>query len=135
MRTREEVIHAFTPVGKLTQSQQHCLFLLQKKATDFATDIIDLVPSCADRTAALRLLLQAKQTCIQAITHEAPHEQALNTKKPTPPPPPGKTEARGPTKEKKDDVKSTGEAGSAAGAGEGEPAGGKGAVDPTVRVL
>lgn len=131
MRTREEVIHAFTPVNKLTASQQHCLFLLQKKATEFATDIIDLVPSCPDRTAALRLLLQSKQTCIQAITHAPPHEQSLNPKtKVVEPPPPVRTEARGPeippkTKEQNDESSPS----------KTEPTSGQGPVDTTVRVL
>lgn len=78
MRTKKEVEHAFTPVKTLTQSQQQMIYLLQKAQTDNALEVMELVPDCADRTAGMRLLLQAKQIFIQAITHQPPVEAKLN---------------------------------------------------------
>lgn len=69
MRTREEVIAAFKPVDKLDSVRQMKLMHLQKEMEDIALAILDYVPECADRTAALRKLLECKFTCVQAITH------------------------------------------------------------------
>lgn len=72
MRTKEEVVFAFTPVGKLdTVTQQHVL-RTEIACKELATELMDLVPECADRTVALRKLLEVKMTCIQAITHCRP---------------------------------------------------------------
>lgn len=69
MRNRDEVIHAFTPVGKLDEVQKQCMMKIEMATRDLATDIIELVPDCADRISALRKLLEAKFNCVQAITH------------------------------------------------------------------
>ncbi len=69
MRTRDEVIHAFTPVMKLSEGQKMRLLKLENQFKDTATEILDLVPECADRTSALRKLLEVKFTCSQAVTH------------------------------------------------------------------
>ncbi len=69
MRSKDEVKYAFTPVGKLNKVQENCLLKLQVAFIELGTEIIDLVPNCADRTSALRKLQEAKFTCVQAITH------------------------------------------------------------------
>ena len=69
MRTRDEVIHAFTPVMKLSEGQKMRLLKLEVAYKDLATEILDLVPESADRTSALRKLLEVKFTTSQAITH------------------------------------------------------------------
>lgn len=69
MRSREEVIAAFRPVEKLDSVRQMKMMHIQKEMEDTALAIMDYVPDCADRTAALRKLLECKQTCVQAITH------------------------------------------------------------------
>lgn len=84
MRTPAEVKHAFTPVNKLTESQKQRLYLIEKLCTEHALELMELVPDCADRTYSMRLLLQAKQTCTQAVTHQPPAEAALNKPKSTP---------------------------------------------------
>lgn len=70
MRTKEEVIHAFTPVSPLKAEWSMKLLKIQNQMKDTAMEIIDLVPDSPDRTAALRKLLECKFTCIQAITHQ-----------------------------------------------------------------
>ena len=69
MRTLEEVNHAFSPVPKLDPAQSARMLKCQMAYLEVAQQIVDLVPECADRTAALRLLLESKMTCTQAITH------------------------------------------------------------------
>lgn len=70
MRTREEVMFAFTPVGKVSQKQQMCLMKIETAFKDLASEILDLVPESADRTSALRKCLEAKMMCSQAISHD-----------------------------------------------------------------
>lgn len=72
MRTREEVVSAFTPVVKLSEVQKTAILKLEIAFRDLATDIVDLVPETPDRTAALRKLLESKFTCTQAVTHYKP---------------------------------------------------------------
>lgn len=72
MRTREEIIHAFTPVGNLKSEEQIRVMKVSNAFKDMALEVADLVPDCADKTAALRKLLEAKFTCVQAITHQRP---------------------------------------------------------------
>lgn len=69
MRTAKEVTYEFTPQGKLEPVATNKLLKIETAFKDLATDIIDLVPECAHRTAALRKLLEAKMTCSQAISH------------------------------------------------------------------
>lgn len=69
MRTKQEVIHAFTPVGKLDPGATQRLLRMEVSFRDMANEIMDHVPESADRTAALRKLLESKMTCIQAISH------------------------------------------------------------------
>lgn len=70
MRSSEDVKFAFTPVGKLSERQKMVMLKLENNAKDLATDILEFVPDSADRTHALRLLLDVKFWCTQAITHE-----------------------------------------------------------------
>lgn len=71
MRTKPEVIAAFTPNQHLEPGQKARILKIQNAYLDLATDIIDLVPDGPDRTSALRKLLDSKFTAVQAITH--PH--------------------------------------------------------------
>lgn len=77
MRTREDVIDAFTPKHKLSEGQKQRMLRLEVLMKETATEVLDLVPECADRTAALRKMLEAKRTLTQAITHSQSPEEAL----------------------------------------------------------
>ena len=77
MRTKAEITHAFTPNTKLSVAQKQILLNLQVAFIDFATMIQSEVPECADRTSALRKLLEAKFMCSQAVTHQASPESGL----------------------------------------------------------
>lgn len=77
MRTKEEVDFAFTPVAQLTPSQKQYLYKIELLFKDAANDVIEYVPDSADRTSAIRKLLEAKLMCTQAITHNESPEQAL----------------------------------------------------------
>lgn len=86
MRTKAEVVHAFTPVGKLDTSLTHKIMRVEIAFRELASELTDLVPESADRTAALRKLLESKMTCVQAISHvkevavQAPSQSAAPTK-------------------------------------------------------
>ncbi len=69
MRTTEEVKHAFRPVGKLGEAKKVNLMHFENAFIDIANDIVTRLPETADRTSALRKLLDAKMTLTQAITH------------------------------------------------------------------
>lgn len=70
MRTIDEIKHAFQPVGKnLDQGQTHRILKIQAALQLAAEEILDLVPECADRTHAMRLVLDSKFWCTQAISH------------------------------------------------------------------
>lgn len=88
MRTQAEVVHAFTPVGKLDPGLTQRILRIEVAFRELAVELVDLVPECPDRTAALRKLLESKMTCVQAISHAQAEEKAP-----------------APTKEKKDDGK------------------------------
>ena len=77
MRTKKEVIHAFNAVTKLSEGQKMCMQKLTKAYEDMATDIIEYCPDSADRTSAIRKLLDSKNTAIQAITHHITPENAV----------------------------------------------------------
>lgn len=70
MRTKAEITHAFTPVGKLNSTQTMKMNKIAIAFKSLALDVEDLVPETADRTSALRHLMLAKFECVQAITHE-----------------------------------------------------------------
>lgn len=86
MRTREEVRFAFSPVGKLGQSETQRILRIEVLMKDTASELMDLVPESADRTAAMRKLLEVKMTCVQAISHcmtasvQVPNPSAAPTK-------------------------------------------------------
>lgn len=82
MRTLAEVNYAFTPVTNLDAIQKAKLLKTELAFRELAQQIVDLVPESADRTAALRNVLLAKFTCVQAITHDNPatKEQKPNAK-------------------------------------------------------
>ena len=71
MRTKEDALAALRPVGEkgLTEVQKQAMLRLQVAVEEFNHAIFDNVPECADRTAAVRHLLDCKMTCVQAITH------------------------------------------------------------------
>lgn len=69
MRTRDEIIYAFTPQEKLGPVQKAALQRMDTAFKELATDVLDNVPETADRTSALRKILEAKMMCSQAITH------------------------------------------------------------------
>lgn len=71
MRTLLEIKHAFNavPANQLSEGQKMCMLKLTKNIEDLAGDIFEFVPESADRTHALRLLLDCKFWSIQAITH------------------------------------------------------------------
>lgn len=80
MRTKEEVVHAFTPVGKLDPSNTQKILRVEVLMRETAQELMDLVPESADRTTAMRKLLEAKMTCVQAISHV----KAVPVQKPNP---------------------------------------------------
>lgn len=69
MRTQQEVVYAFTPTSKLSESDKMANLHLQKLFIDAATELIRLVPESADRTSALRKLLECKLMAVHALTH------------------------------------------------------------------
>lgn len=71
MRSLAEAKAAFT-AQKLDQGQTMRLLKIEKMFQSNAEDIFDLVPDSPDRTAGLRLLLQAKWTLAHAVSHGAP---------------------------------------------------------------
>lgn len=75
IKTLEELKTAFHPVPAkmLTEEMKARITRLEYACVEFGSEILDVVPESADRTAALRKLLEAKFTCVQAITH-APGE-------------------------------------------------------------
>ncbi len=83
MITLPEAKLAFQAVTKLDQGQTMRLLKLQKTFESLAEDVFDLVSECPDRTAALRLLLQAKWTLSHAVTHTMapPQLEKKNAKK------------------------------------------------------
>lgn len=81
MRTREEIIHAFTPAGNLKSEQQIRVMKVSNAFKDMALEIESLVPDCPDKTAALRKLLESKFTCVQAITHAKVAEEPVKQEK------------------------------------------------------
>lgn len=68
MRTIDEIKHAFQP-QKTDQGQTHRILKIQAALQLAAEEILDLVPECADRTHAMRLLLDVKFWSVQAISH------------------------------------------------------------------
>lgn len=77
MLTKNEVAKAFES-QKLSPGQSACVQKITLAVKDAALEAMDLCPSNADRTAGMRLLLQAKQTLVQSITHGVSPEQALD---------------------------------------------------------
>ncbi len=69
MRTIEEVRDAFSPAGVLTATQQMRLMKIENLFKMVANEVMDLVPESANRTTALRKILESKMTCVQEITH------------------------------------------------------------------
>lgn len=69
MRTLAEIVDAFTPRGKLDTKETQVVLRINMSFKDLATEIEDLVPETADRTAAIRALLQAKWATVHAATH------------------------------------------------------------------
>lgn len=81
MRNSLEVQHAFTPVGKLDPGAQQRLLHMEIGFRELAQQVVEMVPECADRTAALRKLLESKMTCVQAISHYKTEPQSAAKEK------------------------------------------------------
>lgn len=90
MRTADEVKYAFTAVGKLDTGLSQRILRLEIAFRELASEVFDLVPESADRTAALRKLLESKMTCVQAISHYKPTEFAKSAQETTDDPKKGK---------------------------------------------
>ena len=80
MRTKDEGLKALRAVDPkfIGEVQKQAMLRLQVAVEEFAYAVYDNVPDSADRTAAMRKLLECKFTCVQAITHE---EKPVETKK------------------------------------------------------
>lgn len=85
MRDLFSVKHAFTSQA-IDKVQQQKILKLETGFVDLAKEIVDLCPDNADRTAALRKLLNAKMECVHSITHQLqvqpPPQKAPETAKP-----------------------------------------------------
>lgn len=64
--TRDDIEHWFTYHAP-TEDQRVAYEKLRSSAKEFATAILDLTPSCADQTAAIRKVREATMTANQAI--------------------------------------------------------------------
>lgn len=80
MRTRDEVLYAFTPQKKLDPGQIARLQKIEMNFKELATDILEFCPETPDRTVAFRKLLESKMACSQAITHVLPTKAKQNEK-------------------------------------------------------
>lgn len=74
MQTTEEIKRAFHPIPskEMTEVMKACIQKAEIKFVDLCEELLQIVPPCADRTAAFRKIMEAKFTCIQAITHHQP---------------------------------------------------------------
>jgi N-acetylglucosamine-6-phosphate deacetylase len=81
MKDSKSVLEAFTPKTKLTPGQTQRMAKINKAYQDLAVELVELAPENADRTSALRKLLDSKMTAVQSITHGISPEDALLTKK------------------------------------------------------
>lgn len=70
MRTLEEATAAFKPVTNLGDDQRGALTIIESQFLNLVEHVFSEVPATADRAAAVRKLLEAKWTCVQAITHD-----------------------------------------------------------------
>lgn len=75
MNTLDEVKYAFNPVPakQLTEVAKVSIVKIEMAFTTLASEILDLVPESADRTSAIRRILEAKFMSVQAITHTKPN--------------------------------------------------------------
>ena len=74
MKTREEIVEAFTPKEKLSAVDKAGLLQNQSDFLDIATSVFKNVPGGSMREKALEHLLMAKFLCSQSLTHpELPH--------------------------------------------------------------
>lgn len=70
MRTKEETSKSFGPPMKLDAVGAMKMMKLNERFKDIAFEVLDLVPEGANRTAAIRKLLEAKMTCVHAISYD-----------------------------------------------------------------
>lgn len=75
MRTKEDVKHAFSS-QKLDSTQSQKILRTEIAFKELASEMIELASDSADRTAAMRKLLEAKQGFVHAISHEVPAQEA-----------------------------------------------------------
>lgn len=83
MRTKEEGLTALRAVDPkfIGEVQKQAMLRFQVGVEEFAHALYDNVPDGADRTCAMRHLLDCKMTAIQAITHEVRKEEPKNENK------------------------------------------------------
>lgn len=73
IKTLDDVKKEFLPVPakELTEPMKARITRLELAFVNMGHEMIDLVPDSAHRTSAFRKLIEAKFTCVQAITHVA----------------------------------------------------------------
>lgn len=84
MQTSEEVKRAFHPIPakEMTEVMKQCVQQAEFRFVELVEELLQLVPACADRTAAFRKIMEAKFTCIHAITHhQAPIKDVIQKPK------------------------------------------------------
>ena len=69
MRNLAEAKHEFTSVP-VCQEQSEDIAVISAKFEQLLDDVYGRVPEGANRTAGTRKLLEAKQTFVQAISHD-----------------------------------------------------------------
>lgn len=71
MRTKEDALKYMRSIEPkfLTEVQKQAMLRLQIGVEEFLHAIFDNVPDSAERTVAVRKLLECKMNCNQAITH------------------------------------------------------------------
>lgn len=70
MTDRTSIQAAFTPVGPLSTEVNHKVNIINRAFLDLALEVESTVPASADRTSAIRRILNAKFECVQALTHQ-----------------------------------------------------------------
>lgn len=83
MRSLDEVVAQFTPVGNLGGVAKQRIYKLGLAFQELATEIIDLAPENASRTIALNKLLEAKFLATQAVTHDKVQPSSTTKLEPT----------------------------------------------------
>lgn len=75
MRTKDDVKYAFSS-QKVDPTRWSKILRTEIAFKELASEMIELASDSADRTAAMRKLLEAKQGFVHAISHEVPAQEA-----------------------------------------------------------